>query len=64
LSERQRFAILAVHFEERSIQETAEHLDTSPNTVYKMLHDARKKIRAQLLARYVGPGDILALFER
>jgi hypothetical protein len=29
-----------------------------------MLHDARKKIRAQLLARYVGPGDILALFER
>jgi hypothetical protein len=29
-----------------------------------MLHDARKKIRAQLLARYVGEGDILALFER
>lgn len=64
LNERQRFAILAVHFEERSIQETAEQLDTTPNTVYKMLHDARKKIRAQLLARYVSEGDILALFER
>lgn len=64
LNERQRFALLAVYFEERSIQETAEHLDTTANTVYKMLHDARKKIRAQLLARYVGEGDILALFER
>lgn len=64
LNERQRFAFLAVYFEERSIQETAEHLETSANTIYKMLHDSRKKIRAQLLARYVSEGDILALFER
>jgi len=64
LNERQRFALLAVYFEEQSIQETAEQLETTPNTVYKMLHDARKKIRAQLLARYVGEGDLLALFER
>jgi RNA polymerase sigma-70 factor (ECF subfamily) len=64
LNERQRFALVAIYFEEQSIQETAEQLETTPNTVYKMLHDARKKIRAQLLARYVGEGDILALFER
>jgi RNA polymerase sigma-70 factor (ECF subfamily) len=64
LNERQRFALLAVYFEEQSIQETAEQLESTPNTIYKMLHDARKKIRAQLLARYVGEGDILALFER
>ena len=64
LNERQRFAFLAIYFDDQSIQETAEQLGTSANTVYKMLHDARKKIRAQLLARYVGEGDILALFER
>lgn len=63
LNERQRIAMLAVHFQGRSIQETAEKLDTSANTVYKMLHDARKKIKAQLMARHLGAGDVLALFD-
>ena len=63
LSERQRLALVGVHFQERSIQEVADQLETSPNTLYKMLHDARKKIKAQLLARHLSEGDILALFD-
>ncbi|HIP71544.1 MAG TPA: sigma-70 family RNA polymerase sigma factor [Anaerolineae bacterium] len=63
LKERQRIAILCVHFQGRSMQETAEILETSPNTLYKTLHDARKKIKAKLLARHYSMGDILALFD-
>jgi RNA polymerase sigma-70 factor, ECF subfamily len=63
LNENQRLALLGVHFEGRSIQEVAAQLDTTPNTLYKMLHDARKKIRAELIARHLSGGDILALFE-
>lgn len=63
LNEKQRIAIVSVHFESRSIQETAKILETTPNTLYKMLHDARKKIKAQLLAQHFSAGDILGLFD-
>jgi RNA polymerase sigma-70 factor (ECF subfamily) len=63
LNERQRIAILGIHFQGRSMQEVAELLETSPNTLYKILHDARKKIKAKLLARHYGAGDILGLFD-
>jgi RNA polymerase sigma-70 factor (ECF subfamily) len=63
LNEQQRLAILAVHFQGRSMQEVAEQLETSPNTLYKILHDARKRIKAKLLARHLSGGDIQALFE-
>lgn len=63
LSDRQRQAIVAVHFQGHSIREVAEQLETTPNTLYKILHDARKKIKARLLAHHLGEGDILALFE-
>ena len=63
LNERQRIAILGIHFQGLSNQEVAELLETSPNTVYKTLYDARKKIKARLVAGHLGLGDILALFE-
>ncbi len=63
LNERQRVAILCIHFQGCSMQETALILETSPNTLYKTLHDARKKIKAKLLARHYSMGDILALFD-
>ena len=63
LNEKQRIAVICVHFEGRSIQETAEILETSANTLYKILHDARKKIKAQLLAQHFSAGDILGLFD-
>lgn len=63
LNERQRLAILGVHFQGRSLQEVAEALETTPNTLYKMLHDARKKLKAKLLAHHYSAGDILGLFD-
>ena len=63
LSERQRLAIIAVHWQGRSMDEVAETLGLTRNALYKLLHDARKSIRDQLLARHLTQGDILAAFE-
>ncbi len=63
LNQRQQIALMGIHFQGMSIQEVTQLLDTSPNTLYKMLHDARKKIKVRLLATHLGLGDILALFD-
>lgn len=63
LNERQRLAILEVHFQERSMPEVAEELNISTNTLYKLLHDARKKLKAALAANHLSEGDIMAIFD-
>ncbi len=63
LSERQRAAITGVHWQGRSMEEVADALGITRNALYKLLHDARKSIRDQLLARHLTQGDILAAFE-
>jgi RNA polymerase sigma-70 factor, ECF subfamily len=64
LSDRQRQAIIAVHLRGYSMDEVAELLHTNRNSLYKVLHDARQKIKSRLLAYHLSEGDILALFER
>lgn len=63
LTERQRFAVVSIHFQGRSMDEVAEELGTNRNATYKLLHDARRKIRAGLQDHHLSAGDILALFE-
>jgi RNA polymerase sigma-70 factor (ECF subfamily) len=63
LTNRQREAIVLVHFQGQSMETVAEKLDTSRNTLYKLLYDARQNLRAALDARHLSVGDILAPFE-
>ena len=63
LSERQRLALVAVIWEGRSMDEVAAALDINRNTLYKLLHDARKKFLAQLQERHLSKGDILGAFQ-
>jgi RNA polymerase sigma-70 factor (ECF subfamily) len=63
LNERQRAAIVWVLWEGRSMGEVAKALGITRNALYKLLHDARKRIKARLLARHLSLGDILAAFE-
>lgn len=63
LTERQRQAITAVHFKGYSMDQVAELMDTNRNSLYKLLHDGRQKIKSRLLAHHLSEGDILALFE-
>ena len=63
LNERQRIALIAVHWQGRSMDEVAQALGMTRNALYKLLHDARLRIKARLLARHLSEGDILAAFE-
>ena len=63
LNDRQRMAIIGVHWQGRSMEEVAAVLGVTRNALYKLLHDARKRIKARLAAHYLTEGDILAAFE-
>lgn len=62
LSERQYTALVAVHWQGRSMDEVAAGLNLTRNALYKLLHDARKSLKARLQARHLSEGDILAAF--
>lgn len=49
LSERQRTAFLATNVDGIPIEIVAKLMDSNANALYKMLHDARKKLRAFLI---------------
>lgn len=62
LTERQRTAIVAVHFHGAPVEEVAARLGTNRNNLYKLMHDARKRIKERLIEHHLSEGDILALF--
>ena len=45
------------------LEEVARRMDTNRNALYKLLHDARKQMRARLLEKGLSPQDILDAFE-
>lgn len=49
LSERQRIAFLATNVDGVPIEVVAKLMDSNANALYKMVHDARKKLRAFLI---------------
>jgi RNA polymerase sigma-70 factor (ECF subfamily) len=63
LNERQRAAIVGVHIQGLSMDEVAAALGLNRNALYKLLHDARKRIKARLQAQHLTEGDILAAFQ-
>lgn len=63
LTERQRQALLSIAFEDVPIDELARVWNTNRNAVYKMLHDARLKLKKALDERGFDVGDILETFE-
>ena len=62
LTDRQRQAMKALVIDEVPLDELVRHWDSSRNAVYKLLHDARRRVRAELVARGFEPKDVLALF--
>ncbi len=63
LTERQRQAILTVPVGGVPLAEAAERLGVTRNAFYKLLHDARLRIKRKLEEEDLTPDDILALFE-
>lgn len=62
LTDRQRQALAAVQIDNIPITEVARLLETNPNNVYKLLHDARMKLKQRLQNLGLEPQYILKLF--
>jgi RNA polymerase sigma-70 factor, ECF subfamily len=63
LTEKQHKALTAAVLEGKSTAEVAALLTMKPNAVYKLLHDARLRLKHRLANEGLSPGDIIAAFE-
>jgi RNA polymerase sigma-70 factor (ECF subfamily) len=63
LTDRQREAVVAVILEEMPISEVARRMGTNQNALYKLLHDARKKLKRQMEAAGLSAKEVLAVFD-
>jgi RNA polymerase sigma-70 factor (ECF subfamily) len=64
LTPHQRTILLAHVFHHKPLDLLAAELGTSRDAVYKAIYDARRKLRASLLARGVTVAEALAVFEK
>lgn len=62
LSERQRTALYARLVVGVPIDLLAEQMDTNPNALYKLIHDARKRLKLRLIENGLSPEDALSTF--
>lgn len=63
LTDRQRQAMMAVMVGGMPLEEVAERMDTNRNALYKLIHDARKRMQKSLQERGMTPQELLAVFE-
>jgi RNA polymerase sigma-70 factor (ECF subfamily) len=63
LTDRQREAVVAVILEGMPISEVARRMDTNQNALYKLLHDARRKLKRRMEAAGLSPQEVLAAFD-
>ncbi|MCP4198230.1 MAG: sigma-70 family RNA polymerase sigma factor [Proteobacteria bacterium] len=63
LSDRQRQALTARLVVGIPIDILAEQMNTNPNALYKLIHDARKRLKARMIERGISPEDVLATFD-
>ena len=63
LTDRQREAVVAVLLEGMPVSEVARRMGTSQNALYKLLHDARRKLKRRMEAAGLPPQEVLAAFE-
>jgi RNA polymerase sigma-70 factor, ECF subfamily len=63
LTDRQREAVVAVILEGMPISEVARRMGTNQNALYKLLHDARKKLKRRMEAAGIASREVLAVFD-
>ncbi len=64
LTERQRQALQAIVLEDVPLDEVARHWGSSRNATYKLLHDARRKLKAKMEDRGFTWQEVADLFSR
>jgi RNA polymerase sigma-70 factor, ECF subfamily len=64
LTDRQYQALVAVAVDNVPMDVVAERLDTNRNALYKLIHDARRKLKSHLETQGLSTDYMLRLFER
>lgn len=62
LSEKQRRAIKSVMIHGVPLNKIAEDMGTTRNAVYKLIHDARKKLKTKMEEKEITEEDIHEIF--
>jgi RNA polymerase sigma-70 factor (ECF subfamily) len=63
LTNRQREAIMALMVGGMPLEEVAHRMNTNRNALYKLIHDARKRLQDRLKKEGLTPGEVLAVFD-
>ena len=63
LTERQRQAITAAMIGGMPLDELARRMGTNRNALYKLIHDARQRLKARMMEEALSVEDVLAAFE-
>ena len=63
LTAKQRNVMTAVIIQQVPMEEVARRLGSSRNAVYKMLHDARRKLKSKLETIGLTPAELLSMFD-
>jgi len=62
LTDRQRQALVAVYIHAVPLEEVARRMGTNRNALYKLLHDARQRLKERMMAKGLSPDDFVATF--
>lgn len=63
LTDKQRRAMIAVMFEGMPLEEAARRLDTNRGALYKLLHDARKRLKKRIEAEGLSAREMIEALE-
>ena len=63
LTEKQRMAMETAVIQGKSTNEVAKIMDMKPNAVYKLLHDARVRLKKELESEGLSTADVISVFE-
>ena len=62
LSDKQRQALIAIRIQGMPLEEVASRMGTNRNALYKLLHDARQRLKKKMEEEGLSAQDVLAAF--
>jgi RNA polymerase sigma-70 factor (ECF subfamily) len=62
LTDKQRQALVAARIYGMPLEEVARRMGTNRNALYKLLHDARQRLKKRMMAEGLSPQEVLAAF--
>jgi len=64
LTQKQREALVLLGLQDMPMEEAAKRMKTNRNALYKLLHDARLRLKRRMALEDITPQDLLTAFEQ